>query len=332
MSSRGEQANNRSEAIRQQIMSSEEDAHAMQIRMALNAQILKIGHEAGTDAAPVAVEAASASQQGSADPGYLGGSNLSHSGQMVGGVPVKAHSKSVANVSKTEWNAGPQGDFWPSHLPKPPSRRKLDVDPMEELKKSNVPGVIVFNANTQEGSSMVRVLSEKGLRVIAVVRVFTSRNAKKLTKLRGVTVKVADLNDLDAVKVAAEGCQQAFLVTKYWERFENAIEEQMAKVVLDASSQVGIKRLVLATFEDTLELRMRGRKSQIMPTVDGMIYPRFEGMEGIDAMAKGLGIQLTHMMTSYLDEASSKKSLILIRGENGKIICQPHIQEIKAKS
>jgi len=248
---------------------------------------------------------------------------------------VRAKTKSIANTSETEWNMGSSGgpgqtfqEHWPSHLPRPPSQKKLQVDEEEEARsKKNVPGVIVFNANTQEGSSMVRVLSEKGLKVIAVVRVFTSRNAKKLTKLKGVTVKVADLNDLDAVMAAAEGCQQAFLVTKYWERFENPIEETMAKVVLDASSQVGIKRLVLATFEDTLELRLRGRKSQLMPTADGLIYPSFDGMDSINKMAKGLGIQITHMMTSYLDEKDCKKSLILIRGENGKIMTQPYIQK-----
>lgn len=247
---------------------------------------------------------------------------------------VKAHTpkKSAANSSVTEWNmgAGPGATFqehWPSHLPRPPSMKKL-VDEDESAKKTG-PQVIVFNANTQEGASMVRVLSDKGLKVIAVVRVFTSKNAKVLTKLKGVTVKVADLNDSEAVKLAAEGCQQAFLVTKYWERFENPIEEQMAKVVLAASSEVGIQRLILATFEDTAELRLRGRKSQLQPTVDGYIYPKFEGMDSINQMAKGLGISLTHMFTSYLDEADSKKSLIMIRGENGKIISQPYVQEIK---
>lgn len=275
-------------------------ASQMDMRMALNAQIL-----AQSD----------------------GEGGLKHT------VPAaKARTTSVANASSTEWNlgssAGPGQTFqehWPSHLPRPPSMKKL-VDDEDDSANPNVPRVIVFNANTQEGSSLVRVLSEKGLKVSAVVRVFTSRNAKKLTKLKGVTVKVADLNDMTAVKLAAEGCQQAFLVTKYWERFENPIEEQMAKVVLQASSEVGITRLVLATFEDTAELRAKGRKSQLSPTTDGLIYPQFEGMNSISKMAKGLGISITHMMTSYFDQADSKKSLILIRGENGKIMTQSHIQ------
>jgi len=168
----------------------------------------------------------------------------------------------------------------------------------EENKKSNpnAPTVIVFNANTQEGSSMVRVLSEKGLNVRAVVRVITSRNTKQLIKLKGVTLKVADLNNHEAVLSAATGCQQAFLVTKYWERFENAIEEEMAKVVLTASAAAGVQRLVLATFEETHELRLRNRKSQLVPTVDGRIFPKFDGMDAIDNMGKLVGVQITHMV------------------------------------
>ena len=179
---------------------------------------------------------------------------------------------------------------------------------------------------------MVRVLSEKGLRVVAVVRVFTSKQAKRLTKLKNVQVKVADLNNPEAVKLAATGCQQAFLVTKYWERFESPVEENMARVVLHASAEVGLQRLVFCTFEDTTELRLRGRKSQIMPTVDGRIFPKFEGMEHIQAESKGLGVSITHMFTSYLDDEEHKKSLILIRQENGKIVCQDQIQTPGRKS
>lgn len=248
------------------------------------------------------------------------------------GAPSSPHSKK-SYKSTTEWNVASetgtfQGEHWPSHLPRPPSRKKLVDDDEDASKASNIPCVVVFNANTPEGSSLVRVLSEKGLRVIAVVRVFTSRNTKNLIKLKHVVVKVADLNNAEAVFHAASGCQQAFLVTKYWERFESSIEEQMAKVVLSASATAGIQRLVLATFEDTRELRLRGRKSQLMPTVDGRIFPKFTGMEGIDALGKQMGVSITHMFTSYLDEEDGgKKSIILIRGDNGKIMLQEHDQK-----
>lgn len=242
-----------------------------------------------------------------------------------------------ANTQTTEWNVGMMqaegsggGGFrevWPEHLPKPPSMRRLGDDDTVSTSQggsggSNMPRVIVFNANTYEGSSLVRVLSNKGLKVVAVVRVFVNRNTKRLTKLKNVTVKVADLNNMDGVMAAAEGCSQAFLVTKYWERFESPIEENMAQVVLQASAKVGIKRLMLATFEDTADLRKRGRKSQLIPTVDGRIFPKFDGMRTVANLAKDLGLSLQHMFASYFDDDGKKRSLILIRGSNERIVVQ----------
>jgi hypothetical protein len=254
--------------------------------------------------------------------------------QAAAAQPVKARDVSLANQTTTEWNAasteGGLKEHWPSHLPRPPSMRRLQDDEEETAgARSNAPKVILFNANMEEGVSLVRVLAKKGLQVVAVVRVFTSKNAKRLTKLKGVTVKVADLNNKEAVMQVAAGCSQAFLVTKYWERFENPIEENMAKVVVDASAASGIQRLVLATFEDTHMLRLRGLKSQISPTPDGYIYPTFEGMDSINKFAKMRGVSITHMFTSYLDVEDAKKSLILIRNENGKIVSQSNWQDPK---
>jgi hypothetical protein len=144
-------------------------------------------------------------------------------------------------------------------------------------------------------------------------------------------VKVADWNDEQSLLKVAEGCSRAFLVTKYWEKFDSKIEEQMAINILKACADVNppIKHLVLATFEDTKELKMRGRKSQLIPTKDGRIFPRFDGKKNIDKLAKEFGVQMTHMMTSYLDEDDQKKSLILIRGDTGRIVVQPYFQETK---
>jgi NmrA-like family len=281
----------------------------------------------------------------------------------------KARQRSMANQSTTEWNVASttngtfQGQHWPSHLPKPPSRKNVFTNAenndtttttansqQQQPSQSQRPTVIVFNANTPEGSSMVRVLSEKKMNVVAVVRVFTSKTTKHLIQLPNVTVKVADLNNHDAVVQAAQHCQSAFLITKYWERFESPIEEHMAKNVLSAAAQTGtIRRFVLATFEDTLTLRHTGRKSQLIPTVDGRIYPSFHGMSSINAMGQQLQISITHMFTSYLDESklpanpssdkssnrgeATKKSIILIRSaENNKIICQSHIEQVTASS
>jgi len=229
---------------------------------------------------------------------------------------------------RVAWDMVPgQGEVkenWPAHLPRPPSMKKLEIDEMED---SSIPMCVVFNANTVEGATMVRVLSEKGLRVVAVVRVFTGKKTKELIKLKRVVVKVADWNDRNSLNKAAEGCERAFLVTRFWERFDSRIEEQMASNIIEATAEVGVKHFVMATFEDTLELKARKTRSQLMPDSKGRIFPKFDGMNDIDEKAKQLGISLSHMMTSYLDLEGAKKSLILIRGPNGKVIVQPYFKD-----
>mmetsp|Transcript_9287 Transcript_9287/g.23081 ORF Transcript_9287/g.23081 Transcript_9287/m.23081 type:complete len:289 (-) Transcript_9287:144-1010(-) len=228
----------------------------------------------------------------------------------------KALSRGEDGTLKAEWNP---------YLPRPPSMKNLNED---DMLSENSEQVAVFNANTHEGSTMVKVLSEKGLRVVAAVRVFTSRNTKNLMKLKGVTVKVADWSDEASLLKVAAGCSRAFVVTKYWEKFDSKIEEQMASNILRACAHAEppIKHLVLATFEDTKELIARKRVSQLVPTADGKIYPRFEGKKPIDKQAKDWNVQITHMITSYMDDGKdNRKSLILIRGDTGRIIVQPHL-------
>lgn len=214
---------------------------------------------------------------------------------------------------------------WNDYFPRPPSMKNLNED--GDLYE-NAEQVAVFNANTHEGSTMVKVLSEKGLRVVAAVRISTSKNTQNLMKLKGVTVKQADWSDEASLRKVASGCSRAFVVTKYWEKFDSKLEEQMASNILRACAhaQPPISHLVLATFEDAKELIARKRVSQLVPTVDGKIYPRFEGKKPIDKQAKDWGVQITHMMTSYMDDGKdNRKSLILIRGDTGRIIVQPHL-------
>jgi hypothetical protein len=181
-----------------------------------------------------------------------------------------------------------------------PNRDKLPENHLFDKKKEEV--VAVFNANTVEGGSMVRALNKSGSKVIAIVRVFTSRNTKALLKLNNVVVKVADSHDEAALSKAVEGAHRAFLVTTYWERFENALEEKQASIVVEACSKKNVHHLVLSSFEDTKLLREKGLKSKIVPKRDGTIQPKFEGMQRLKELALERNVQLTHMITSYVDQ------------------------------
>ena len=188
--------------------------------------------------------------------------------------------------------------------------------------------VAVFNANTPDGSSVVRALSTSGAMVVAIVRVFTSKNTKALLQIPRVTVKVADILDADAVHRALAGVHRAVLCLTHWEKFESKHEAQQAELILTACSTNRVPHLVFSTFEDTRSLREKGLKSQIVPDAQGRIRPKFKEMKDLKRRARQNGVQLTHLITSYLDQENSKKSLCLIVGENGKLIVQPHMMGV----
>lgn len=234
----------------------------------------------------------------------------------------------VPRNASLQWHEGPQTSSRtipkpePNKLlPSPPSMRQSDTRRNDEV-------VAVFNANTSEGKSMVRALAKSGSQVVAIVRVFTSRNTKSLLKLgKNVVVKVADSHDEAALAKAVEGAHRAFLVTTYWERFDSALEEKQAYIVLNACASQNVHHLVLSSFEDTRLLREKGLKSQIVPRRDGTITPKFEGMQALKEAAEKLNVQLTHMITSYVDQENSKKSLCLIVGENGNLLVNSHFPD-----
>ncbi|CAJ1930618.1 unnamed protein product [Cylindrotheca closterium] len=232
-------------------------------------------------------------------------------GRGIGGVTIKEDG----TVEKA----------WDPFLPRPPSMK--DVNASDDRSTSDQ--VAVFGANTKEGMTLVKMMSEKGLRVIAAVRVLGSNKTKQLLGLPGVTVKQADSNDRASLLTALNGCSRAFAVTSYWEKFESVIEETMATNILDACASVSppVKNMVLATFEEISNLKKFNRKSQIVPTRDGKIYPDFTGKSKVDAMGKSKGVTVTHMMTSFMDDKDHKKSVILLRGMNKRIVVNSHVNK-----
>jgi hypothetical protein len=199
---------------------------------------------------------------------------------------------------------------------------------VNEEDRSASEQVAVFGANTPQGTLLVKMCSQKGLRVIAAGRVFTPKKVKELTQYTGVTVKEADSNNAAALLAVTQECSRAFIISQYWERFNSKIEESMAINILNACEKGGIKAMVVATFEDCQLLHKTGAKSQIAPTALGSIYPDFDGKRRLDKEGKKRGILITHMMTSYFDEKDTKKSLILIRsGKNNRIVVKDHHEE-----
>jgi hypothetical protein len=244
--------------------------------------------------------------------------------------PKNAAKSPLTRDASLQWH---EASVTSSRVIVPPEEPRSELPSQPSMRMSSTPKakdevVAVFNANTMEGKSMVRALAKSGSQVVAIVRVFTSRNTKSLLKLgKNVVVKVADSHDEAALAKAVEGADRAFLVTTYWERFDSSLEEKQAFIVLNACASQNVRHLVLSSFEDTKVLREKKLKSQIVPCKDGTITPKFEGMMALKKAAKERNIHLTHMITSYLDQENSKKSLCLIVGENGNLIVNSHTPE-----
>eukprot|EP00545_Synedropsis_sp_CCMP1620_P003336 CAMPEP_0119014844 /NCGR_PEP_ID=MMETSP1176-20130426/10419_1 /TAXON_ID=265551 /ORGANISM="Synedropsis recta cf, Strain CCMP1620" /LENGTH=261 /DNA_ID=CAMNT_0006968089 /DNA_START=50 /DNA_END=833 /DNA_ORIENTATION=- len=220
----------------------------------------------------------------------------------------------------------------PQNLPARPSivsgdRNVEEPLPLPDDDDGDKEIVAVFNANNPDGSSVVRALSKSGVTVVAIVRVFTSKNTKALLQIPDVTVRIADTLDAEAVEKALKDVHRAFLCLGKWESFGSRIEQEQATLILQSCIAAKVPHLVFSTFEDTKELREKGEKSQIVPDAQGRIRPKFREMKELKREARKNRVQLTHMITSYLDQENSKKSLCLIMGENGKLIVQPHMMD-----
>jgi len=207
---------------------------------------------------------------------------------------------------------------WPRHLPRPPSMKQMAAE--DEMDDPSIPTYAVFNANTDEGAAMVRVLSERGIRVVAVFRVFVGKRAQELVQLKRVVVKAVDHDDVEALQQAAEGCQKAFLVTRYWQRFENKSEERIATTILQAAALAGVPSFTMVTFDDSLEVEQQNNLSQLVPNTTGEKLPIFGGMYGVHIKAQQLGIKLSHMYTSYHDLDGVKTSVTVIRNPKGLVV------------
>jgi len=215
----------------------------------------------------------------------------------------------------------------PKNLPREsslePTYRQHEKEEEESEDTCDKENVAVFHANSPDGRSVVQALSKSGATVVAIVRAFTSKNTKVLLQIPKVTVKVADVLEAEAVKNALKDVHRAFLCLPQWEQFESKHEAEQANLILKACITNQVPHLVFSTFEDAKQLRDKGLKSQLVPDSQGRIHPKFKDMKELKREAQKNKVQLTHMITSYLDKENSKQSLCLIMGENGKLIVQP---------
>jgi len=152
---------------------------------------------------------------------------------------------------------------------------------------------------------------------MAIVRVATSRHILSIARLKNVNIEVAD-SRFDSATIAKliKGCRKVFFVTKYWENLKDELEKAQVFTICKACAKAKVKKIVFSTYEDVGKLQTKGLKSQIIG-YNKEKKPLFEGMKEVKDYANSLKIETVHMITSFLDKETSKKSICMIASSNG---------------
>jgi len=114
------------------------------------------------------------------------------------------------------------------------------------------PIILVTGATGAQGGSVARaLLSSNTFTVRCLTRNTSSEKAIALAQMGAVLVQ-GDLENVESLKEAMEGCYAVFGVTNFWEHYEK--EYQQGKNLVDAVSQSGIRHFIFSTLPDYLKL------------------------------------------------------------------------------
>jgi uncharacterized protein YbjT (DUF2867 family) len=105
--------------------------------------------------------------------------------------------------------------------------------------------ILVTGATGAQGGSVAQHLLQNGqFAVRCLTRNVDSAKAQAL-KDAGAEVVQGDLDDVDSLRAALDGCYGAFGVTNFWEHFDK--EYQQGKNLVDAVQAAGIEHFVFST-------------------------------------------------------------------------------------
>lgn len=114
--------------------------------------------------------------------------------------------------------------------------------------------VAVLGATGQQGGAVAKALDEGGIKVVAITRNPGSEKAKELASraFPNTVVRSADLNDVDSLAAAFDGCDGAFVIANFWEGMNAGKEMEHYKNATDALKKVGtMKHVVYSTLEES---------------------------------------------------------------------------------
>ena len=175
------------------------------------------------------------------------------------------------------------------------------------MTSHHVTKVGVLGATGQQGGAVADALSKKGIEVVAITRNPDSEKAKVLASQPMTTVRKADLNDVESLKAAFEGCDGAFVIANFWEGMNVETEMQQYKNAAEAlKATPTIKHIVYSTLEESVLPGITDDFKVLHehPETGKMYVPHFDSKARSEAYFEGLPV--TFMVTScYFENFTS---------------------------
>lgn len=159
--------------------------------------------------------------------------------------------------------------------------------------------VAVLGATGSQGGAVAAALAKKGISVVALTRNPDSASAKALAERPNTTVRKADLDDVDSLAAAFEGCDGAFVIANFWDTMSAEKEMVQYKNATDALKKVGtMKHVVFSTLDEcTKDKDITGFKVLEEHESGPMVVPHFDGKARAETLYFE-GLPTTFMLTS----------------------------------
>ena len=160
--------------------------------------------------------------------------------------------------------------------------------------------IAVLGATGAQGGGLVRAIlndTSGQFKARALTRNVNSDKARELAKL-GAEVVAVDVDDVESLKKAFQGCYGAYCVTFFWEHFSPEKELAQATAMARAAKEAGLKHVIWSTLEDTRQ--WVPLEDTRMPTLmEKYKVPHFDAKGEANGVFKKLGVPTTNLLTSF---------------------------------
>lgn len=180
--------------------------------------------------------------------------------------------------------------------------------------------IAVVGATGAQGGGLARSILDEpdgAFQVRALTRKPESDAARALAD-RGAQVVQADLDDVESLRRAFDGCWGAYCVTNFWEHFSPEKEIEQARHMVSAAGDTGLRHVVWSTLDDSRD--QVPLDDDRMPTLQGKYkVPHYDGKGEANAIWRQSEVPTTLYFTSFYWENMIHFGMGPQRGEDGTL-------------